>query len=175
MTTATQQKTRQRGFAKILKTTLISLGKSNPAKSYSANDILTEILRHNPGTPTSLVETYRVEISRRLSVFASNNKIQRVKINGKRYAYLPATLDLSRTTRKTKPAVTVLLPTAQVAVANTTSAVSSPMQQIRQLLSQLTPLQLSEVVSVAASSLATQAEENANSIKTKLSQLMQTL
>lgn len=177
MTTATQQKTRQRGFAKILKTTLISLGKSNPAKAYSANEILTEVLRHNPGTPANVVEVYRADIARRLSVFASSNKIQRIKVDGQRYSYFPATLDLSRTPRKRR--TTVVLPTpspaAQVVTAQTTANLNSPMQQIRALLNQLTPMQLSEVVSVAASTLATQAETSAVTIKEKIAQMVQTL
>lgn len=168
-----------KGLTAKLKTALQAMGKSNPTKGYTSNEILTEVIRHNPGLSTELIAAYKIDVSKRLALLAQNNKIRREVSPQSRakMLYYPATLDVRTAprTRKAKPVDLTVVKVTAPAVVKTEQQTTTAMQQIRQLLNQLTPMQLSEVVSISGSMLAAQAESNAEQLREKLNKLMQTL
>lgn len=158
-----------KGLSAMLQNVLLSLATSSPNKAYSATEIHTEILRRNPGLSVHQAERMRGEVSKRLATMAGNSVIQRQTLQGRRYAYMPSTLDSARC-RSSE----VVRKAASLTANNTTNPLTK-VEQVRSLISNMPIADIVEVISIATTTLTTQVESKESRLKDKIAQLIKTI
>lgn len=157
-----------KGLSTMIQTVLVSLAKADPSKEYTANEVHTEILRRNPGFTVQQAKLMQIEVAKRLSTMHKHSIIKRTVKGKSRYAYIPASLDLTRC-NSTKGAVT------KTEVTVMPVAKSSKIDQVKTLISSLSITELAEIISLASNTLTAQVETKEARLKDKITQLIKNI
>lgn len=156
-----------KGLNKKILQVFAHLSKTHPSKGFTSNDITTEILRHNPGTPNAHCKPISVDVSKRLSHMAIKGCIKRTSSNNG-YLYYPSTVTTYGTAIANEVTTNIDLNAKDSPLKITNPSVTA----IKDMLNVLTASQLNEVIVAASLMLSKQAEANAHVLRNGIERLL---